>query len=72
MDRAVCVSSYSGRRGNPVLWSRFFFPEMKKLIGDEGARKLLREHGNVVHEVKMSSDAVLRDIDTLETLIEFS
>ncbi|MBL6932145.1 MAG: molybdopterin-binding/glycosyltransferase family 2 protein [Rhodospirillales bacterium] len=68
MDRAVCVSSYGGRRGNPVLWSRLFFPRMEELSGDEGARKLLREHGSVVHEVEMSSDAVLRDIDSPEAL----
>ena len=72
MDRAVCVSSFAGRRGNPVLWSRFFFAQMQQLSGDEGARRLLREHGDVVYEVDMPSRAVLHDIDTVEALSHFT
>lgn len=64
--RSVCVPVYKGRRGNPVLWSQSFFPEMMELTGDKGARELLQEHQHVVHEVEMPSDDVLRDIDTPE------
>jgi len=72
MERAICVSCFNGRRGNPVLWSRFFFAEMKKLTGDQGARKLLCDYRNVIFEVVMPSDAVLRDIDTPEALAEMT
>lgn len=66
--RSVCVASYAGQRGNPVLWSRRFFPEMMELSGDEGARKLLHAHERYVHLVDVESDAVLRDVDTPEAL----
>lgn len=69
MDRAVCVPSHNGRRGNPVLWSRLFFPEIMALTGDEGARKLLRKHGPVVHKVEMASGAILWDVDTPDALV---
>lgn len=68
LERAVCVSSYGGRRGNPVLWGRFFFTEMMALSGDMGARKLLRRFGDMVLEVEMHNDAVLLDVDTPEEL----
>lgn len=66
--QAICVPVYKGRRGNPVLWSRSFFPEMMELTGDQGARKLLQKHADVVCEVEMSSDAILRDVDTPEDI----
>ena len=39
-DRAIIVPVHDGRRGNPVLWARRFFPEMRELSGDAGARAL--------------------------------
>ncbi|MBT7507226.1 MAG: nucleotidyltransferase family protein [Rhodospirillales bacterium] len=67
-DRAVCVASYDGKRGNPVLWSQAFFSEIMELTGDVGARALLQKHAPVVHEVEMASDAVIQDVDTPDAL----
>jgi len=36
--RAVCVATRHGKRGNPVLWSRRFFPDILALTGDVGAK----------------------------------
>jgi molybdenum cofactor cytidylyltransferase len=66
--RAICVPVWNGKRGNPVLWSRRFFPEMSALAGDVGARHLIGEHGDLVREVAMTDDAVLLDVDTPEAL----
>jgi molybdenum cofactor cytidylyltransferase len=66
--RAICVPTWNGKRGNPVLWSRRFFPEMAELAGDVGARHLIGEHAELVCEVAMADDAVLLDIDTPEAL----
>jgi len=41
----------AGRRGNPVLWSRRFFPELMTLDGDVGARNLIMKHAEVVADV---------------------
>ncbi len=66
--RAICVPVHAGRRGNPVLWGRRFFAEMKALDGDEGARRLLATHADQLREVEVGSDAIFRDFDTPESL----
>jgi molybdenum cofactor cytidylyltransferase len=57
-----------GHRGNPVLFSRVFFPELRSVTGDVGARGLLGEHGDGVVEVAVSDDAAFLDVDTPEAL----
>jgi molybdenum cofactor cytidylyltransferase len=57
-----------GHRGNPVLFSRLFFPELRTVTGDVGARGLLGSHGEGVVEVAVSDDAAFVDIDTPEAL----
>jgi len=66
--RASVVPTRRGKRGNPVLWSSRFFPEMAALAGDVGAKHLIGEHAELVAEVEMDDDAVLVDIDTPEAL----
>jgi molybdenum cofactor cytidylyltransferase len=68
--RAIIVPTRRGQRGNPVLWSRQFFPEMMALSGDAGARKLVAEHADLVAEIEMDNDSVLIDIDTPQALAE--
>lgn len=70
--RAICVPTFRGRRGNPVLLASRFFPEMRELSGDAGARGLIRRHGELVCEVPMDDDAVLTDVDTDEALTAFA
>ena len=69
--RAIIVPTRRGKRGNPVLWSKQFFPEMTGLVGDVGAKHLISEHAELVAEVEMDDDAVLVDIDTPEALVKF-
>jgi molybdenum cofactor cytidylyltransferase len=66
--RTICVPTVGGKRGNPVLWARRFFPEMIKLSGDSGAKHLIGEHADLVCEVEMAGDAAVTDIDTPEAL----
>lgn len=68
--RAIVVPTRRGRRGNPVLWSRQFFPEMLSLSGDSGARKLIDDHADLVAEIEMDSDSIFIDIDTPQALAE--
>ena len=68
--RAIVVPTRRGKRGNPVLWARRFFPEMTELAGDVGAKHLIGEHAELVAEVEMDSDSVLVDIDTPDALAE--
>jgi len=66
--RAICVPTWNGKRGNPVLWARHFFAEMADLAGDVGAKHLIGEHADVVAEIAMPDDTILTDIDTPEAL----
>ena len=68
--RAIVVPMRRGHRGNPILWSREFFPEMMALSGDTGARRLIETHADRVAEIEMDSDSVLVDIDTPQALAE--
>ena len=68
-DRAICVPTVDGKRGNPVLWARRFFPEMTMLSGDSGAKHLIGEHADLVCEVAMTGQAALTDIDTPDALL---
>jgi len=68
--RAIVVPTRRGKRGNPVLWAKRFFPDMAELAGDVGAKHLIGEHAELVAEVEMDSDSVLVDIDTPDALAE--
>ena len=57
-----------GRRGNPVLFSRVFFPELQTVTGDVGGRGLLGSHAEGVVEVPVADDAAFLDVDTPEAL----
>jgi molybdenum cofactor cytidylyltransferase len=62
------VPTIDGKRGNPVVWSRRFFPDLMALEGDVGARHLIAAYAEAVVEVPVTDTAALIDVDTLETL----
>ncbi|HJN04861.1 MAG TPA: molybdopterin-binding/glycosyltransferase family 2 protein [Alphaproteobacteria bacterium] len=66
--RSICVPTSGGKRGNPVLWGRQYFDEMKTVVGDVGAKHLIGEYEDAVCEVATGDGAVLFDIDTPEAL----
>ena len=64
----VVVPTIDGKRGNPVVWSRRFFPDLMALDGDVGARHLIAVYAEAVAEVPVTDAAALIDVDTPETL----
>ncbi len=62
------MPTIDGRRGNPVLWSRRFFPDLMAIEGDVGARHLIDRYGEAVVEVPVTGTAALTDVDTPEAL----
>jgi molybdenum cofactor cytidylyltransferase len=62
------VPTIEGKRGNPVLWSRRFFPELAAVEGDVGARHLIGRYAEAVVEVPVTGSAALADVDTPEAL----
>ena len=63
-EKSICVPTYQGKRGNPVLWSRRFFQEIMEVQGDVGARHLIGEYEDLVVEVEVDNVGVMTDIDT--------
>ena len=63
-ERAIVVPLRGGRRGNPVLWARRFFPEMLALEGDAGAKGLMTLHQDMIYELDAADDGPFVDIDT--------
>ena len=61
---AICVPTFNGKRGNPVLWGKTYFPEMRDVAGDVGARHLIGAHSEDIREVAMPDTGVLEDLDT--------
>jgi molybdenum cofactor cytidylyltransferase len=66
-EPAIVLPTIVGKRGNPVLWSRAFFPELMTVTGDTGARHILARHEEAVERVEIGAAAGV-DVDTPEAL----
>ena len=64
----VVTPTIDGRRGNPVVWSRRFFPDLMAVQGDIGARNLIGSYAEAVVEVPVAGVGALVDVDTPESL----
>jgi molybdenum cofactor cytidylyltransferase len=64
----VVLPTLDGKRGNPVLWSRRFFPDLMAIEGDVGARHLIAGYAEAVTEVPVSGNEAFFDVDTPEAL----
>jgi molybdenum cofactor cytidylyltransferase len=65
----IVMPTVEGRRGNPVLWSRRFFPDLMAIEGDVGARHFIGRYSEAVVEVPLEGRAALVDVDTPEALV---
>lgn len=62
----IIVPTYNGRRGNPILFDRALFPELRRISGEEGARAIVRAHAAETRLVAVPGDAPPPDVDTEE------
>ena len=66
--RSICMPVVQGKRGNPVLWDRRFFPDMSRIAGDTGARHLIGLNADQLCEVAVEDTRILCDADTPDAL----
>lgn len=65
-DQTIVVPTFKGRKGNPVIFGRDFFPELDRLTGDIGGRVLFKAHPEKIIHVPVETRAVCLDLDTPE------
>lgn len=63
-DKRIAVPSFKGQKGHPVIMDLKFKPEILRLKGDIGAREVVKSHPEEILEVDISSQEIIRDIDT--------
>jgi len=68
-EARISFPVFEGRRGNPVLWGRSFFPALSGLAGDVGGRGILAENPAAVNSISWRDHSIHRDIDTDEDLV---
>ena len=59
---------FEERRGNPVLFDRTLFPELRQISGDIGGRPLLQAYRDRAERVAIADPAILQDFDRPEDL----
>jgi molybdenum cofactor cytidylyltransferase len=67
----IVAPVYDGQRGNPVLISRRFFPDLMALPPGSAPRDLLKQHTKALHLVEIGDEAVLVDLDNEETYMRW-
>jgi molybdenum cofactor cytidylyltransferase len=55
---------YDGRRGNPVVFGRAFYPELQALDGDRGAAGIIAAHPRETLAIGVNDPAIHLDVDT--------
>ncbi|PCI05347.1 MAG: 4-diphosphocytidyl-2C-methyl-D-erythritol kinase [Hyphomicrobiales bacterium] len=64
---SIIMATHNGKRGNPTLWPKAFFPALRAISGDVGARHLIGENQEKVVEVELG-EAASFDVDTPQAL----
>lgn len=67
----IFIPTFSGKRGNPVLWHQDLFPKLANVTGDKGGRALIHRFGDLVCEVPVDDPGVLIDLDTPAAMEQF-
>ena len=63
-QETIVVPSFQGEMGHPVIFHRKHERELLRLKGDAGARSILQRHPEDVRVVRVTSEGVVKDIDT--------
>ncbi len=64
----IVAMSHRGRRGNPCIFPKCFFPELAALTGAHGGRSVIEQHEDKLLLFEVEDETQLIDVDTSETL----
>lgn len=65
---SLVATTFQGRRGHPVGFSRRWFDQLSALTGDQGGKAILDQHLGEIKLVAVDDPGVVRDIDRPEDL----
>ncbi|MCX2890947.1 MULTISPECIES: nucleotidyltransferase family protein [Pseudomonas] len=60
----IVLPRHAGQQGHPVIFGRDFWPALRQLAGDEGARAVVQAHRDRCVVVEVGDAGVLLDVDT--------
>lgn len=60
----ICALSWQGKRGSPVIFPAYAFPELLELSGDQGGRKVIQANAHRLCLVEANCPEELQDVDT--------
>lgn len=60
--RIACVS-HEGRLGNPCIFDRYYYPELLKLEGDTGGKRIILAHREDTLRLETGNQKELLDVD---------
>lgn len=63
---SICVPTFEGQRGHPVLFDITYRPSLMELTGDKGAKSVIKKNADKVQEVPVASNRILIDMDKQE------
>ena len=64
--KEIFVPVYKKKVGNPLAFKYSMIQSLKKIMGDKGAKKLIRSNKSKVQLVKIKSKSILVDFDQLK------
>ncbi|GMQ60000.1 molybdenum cofactor cytidylyltransferase [Vallitalea sediminicola] len=63
-EESIVVPRYSGKRGNPVVFSSKWKKEFMNVTGDVGGRNIIKNNPNEVYYLDMTENKYNLDVDT--------
>jgi len=66
--KTICAPVFQGTRGNPVVFSRHFFDQLRQTEHDIGARHIIQNHPDQVLAVEIDRRIYFLDVDTEDDL----
>ncbi|MBT4109403.1 MAG: NTP transferase domain-containing protein [Pelagibacterales bacterium] len=67
-NNSIIIPTFNGKKGNPILLARKFFPDILRVKGDKGAKDIIINNKKSILEIPQKNSSVLNDIDTKEDL----
>lgn len=62
-EKTIVMPVFQGKRGNPVVFDKAYFKELKNVTGDRGGRVIFRRYEHNIVFLPVDTPEVLKDVD---------